>query len=113
MAGLEEPETALHPGASEIVTDVLLLASRRVQVLVTTHSPEILDHKGVQDQHLLAVTSDRGRTKVARIGAVARSALRSHLYRPGELLSLGQLESDDETRAASAHQLSLFSSGID
>jgi len=39
---LEEPETGLHPGATRVLLDAMLEASERTQILVTTHSPDLL-----------------------------------------------------------------------
>ncbi len=39
----EEPENCIHPGLLELVVDVLKSASRRTQILVTTHSPDFLN----------------------------------------------------------------------
>lgn len=42
---IEEPEASIHPGALGSILDVLRFASRCMQVVVTTHSPDILDAK--------------------------------------------------------------------
>lgn len=111
--GIEEPEIALHPGAAEVITEALLLASEKVQVLVTTHSPEILDHKEITDQQLRAVSSNRGNTIIGPLDPASRDALRARLYSPGELLLQGQLQPDEEQVAAAERQMQLFSDGRD
>jgi len=45
---------------------------------------------------LLAVVSQEGTTMVAPIDDASREAIRSHLYTPGELLRLDQLEPSRE-----------------
>ena len=40
---IEEPEATIHPGALGAVLDLLRHAGRSMQVVVTTHSPDILD----------------------------------------------------------------------
>ena len=40
---IEEPELTIHPGALSILADVISETSHRAAVLVTTHSPELLD----------------------------------------------------------------------
>lgn len=109
LVGIEEPEMALHPGAAEIITEVLLLASDRVQVLATTHSPELLNHKAIRDDHLLAVAAEGGTTVVGPIEPGARSVLRDRLYAAGELLSQGPIEPDRQAVDESLKQLRLFS----
>ena len=39
---IEEPELGLHPDAIGIIADELMEASERTQIVVTTHSPELL-----------------------------------------------------------------------
>lgn len=43
LVGIEEPEVALHPAAAAVVRDALTCASTRCQVVVTSHSPELLN----------------------------------------------------------------------
>jgi predicted ATPase len=45
LVGIEEPEVALHPGAAGVLRDGLTAASRHTQVIVTSHSPDLLDDK--------------------------------------------------------------------
>lgn len=113
LIGIEEPELALHPGAAEVVAEVLLLASERVQVLVTTHSPEILDHKGIHEDHLLAVTMAEGETVVGALDPASRSALKDRLYLAGELLAQGQIEPEIPQATDPASQRGLFGDGED
>jgi predicted ATPase len=108
FVGIEEPEMALHPGAVEVVAVALMRASRYVQVLATTHSPDLLDHKDIREEHLLAVSADRGETIIGPVNAAVRSALRDRLYSTGELLRMGQLEPDKEIAAETSRQMKLF-----
>ena len=50
VVGIEEPETALHPGAAAVLRSALFEASQSAQVLVTSHSPDLLDDKQVSGQ---------------------------------------------------------------
>jgi len=95
LIGIEEPEVALHPGAAEALAEALLAASVGVQVLLTTHSPDLLEHKGFQPDQILAVVNRKGRTSIAPIDEASREALRKGLYSVGELLRIGQLEPDE------------------
>jgi predicted ATPase len=110
LVGIEEPETALHPGASIVLRTALQEASQRTQVIVTSHSPDLLDVKEIQADSLLAVTSRNGETVIAPIDEASRSALRDRLYTAGELLRLDQLGVDTaQFESISARQLELFS----
>ncbi len=113
LVGIEEPEMALHPGAAEIIAEVLLLASGQVQVVATTHSPDLLNHKAIQEENLLAVTAERGATVVGPIEPGARSVLRDKLYAAGELLSQGPIEPDQERVEESLRQMKLFSDQVE
>ena len=44
LIGIEEPENYVHPAALDAFVQYLLNARERVQVLVTTHSPLLLDY---------------------------------------------------------------------
>lgn len=43
LVGIEEPETALHPAAFAALREALQRASEQTQVLVTSHSPDLLE----------------------------------------------------------------------
>lgn len=89
---VEEPEASIHPGAAAAILDTLKHASSSMQVVVSTHSPEILDAKWIQDQHIRTVVWADGATRVEQIPENAKSALRAHLMGAGELLRSNALE---------------------
>jgi predicted ATPase len=91
LVGIEEPEIALHPAAAGLILDGLREASRGTQVLVTSHSPDLLDDNGLDTSMILAVHADQGRTVIAPVDKTGKSALRDRLYTAGELLRLNQL----------------------
>lgn len=111
LVGIEEPEVALHPAAAAVVRDALARAAERSQILVTSHSPELLDDLDIPVDWLLAVTGEMGVTQIAPIDEASRSVIRDRLYTPGELLKLNQL-SPDPTRLQDpeGRQLKLFGS---
>ncbi|MGH3647580.1 MAG: AAA family ATPase [Micromonosporaceae bacterium] len=89
--GIEEPEAALHPAAAGLLLDVLRDASATRQVLVTTHSPDLLDSPTITEDELLAVKARDGVTEIGRVDRAGQLALRESLYTPGELLRVNQL----------------------
>jgi AAA domain, putative AbiEii toxin, Type IV TA system len=89
--GVEEPEMALHPAAAGLLLDALRDAAASRQVLVTTHSPDLLDSPGIAPSELLAVRSDGGISLINEVDAGGQRALRESLYTPGELLRVDQL----------------------
>jgi predicted ATPase len=92
LIGIEEPETALHPAAAGALMDALREAASHTQILMTTHSPDLLDQVDPETDCLLAVVSREGATTVAPIDPASKEAIRAHLYTPGELLRMDQLE---------------------
>jgi predicted ATPase len=84
--GIEEPESGLHPAAAAVLMDALRDGAHRRQVLVTTHSPDLLDVPGLDASEVLAVRSVRGRTVIGRLNAAGSYALKESLYTPGALI---------------------------
>lgn len=94
LIGIEEPETALHPAASSALREVLTQAANDTQVLITSHSPDLLDDKSIDTDAILAVVSEGGETKIAPLDAASLQVLRDHLFSAGELLRMNQLAPD-------------------
>jgi len=109
VIAIEEPEATVHPAVTELIIEVLMDAANERQVLITTHSPDILDYKYLQDSQIKIVTMDNYSTLIAPLSQSSREAIRKHLYTPGELLRSGELTPDIETaKEESAKQSSLF-----
>lgn len=109
LVGIEEPESALHPAATGALVEALREAATRTQVIVTTHSPDLLDQTRTESDRLLAVQSDEGETQIAPLDAASRETIRDHLYTAGELLRMDQLRPDAEDlkrQASRAQQMS-------
>lgn len=107
LVGVEEPETALHPAAAGILRDCIVEASSLVQVIVTSHSADLLDDSSIAEDSIRAVESQGGKTFIAGLDSASRSALRDRLYTAGELLRANQLYPDVQA-VPSASQLDLF-----
>jgi predicted ATPase len=108
LIGLEEPEMALHPAASGILLAALREASVRTQVMVTSHSPDLLDDADIPTEAILAVDNEEGITKIAPIDEAGRSVLKDKLFTPGELLRQNQLAPDPNAISDDERQLNLF-----
>lgn len=91
LVGIEEPETALHPSATGALMDALREAAESTQILITTHSPDLLDRCDPDRDTLLAVQADRGTTEIGSIDDAGLSAIQDHLYSAGDLLRMDQL----------------------
>lgn len=90
--GIEEPEMALHPAATAYIQEALRLASRRRQLVISTHSPDLLNDREITDEMLRVVTLRGGRTEVWPIDEYSRQALRDRLCTPGFLLRTNALQ---------------------
>jgi predicted ATPase len=108
LVGVEEPEVALHPAAAGVLRDALRDASTSTQVIVTSHSPDLLDDSDIPIESILAVVAEGGTTRIGRLDEADRSVLRDHLYTAGELLRLGQLAPDRQDRTPTARSTQLF-----
>ena len=94
LIGIEEPELTVHPGALAVLADLLNEASMRSQVIVTTHSPDLIDY--VTDnrhiENLRVVELIDGVTVVNEVASTQVQAVKKHLFSPGELHRMGELE---------------------
>ncbi|MGD9873678.1 MAG: AAA family ATPase [Kiritimatiellia bacterium] len=110
LVGIEEPETAVHPGAASVLRDGLRAAADVTQIVVTSHSPDLLDDKEIADEHIQAVVNRNGETIIGPLDSAGRTAIKDRLYTAGELLRLNQMEPDqDALNMVTAAQLELFS----
>lgn len=94
LIGIEEPETALHPAASAALREALSKASEHSQVIVTSHSPELLDERSIPPGQFLVVVSEGGETKIAPLDEASRQMMKEQLFSAGELLRINQLAPD-------------------
>jgi predicted ATPase len=94
LVGIEEPETALHPAASAALREALGRAAEETQVIVTSHSPDLLGDPDISAESLLAVETGSEGTRIAQVDEGARTALRDRLFSAGELLKMNQLTPD-------------------
>ncbi|MFH0879239.1 MAG: AAA family ATPase [Lentisphaerota bacterium] len=109
FVGIEEPEAAVHPGAAGVLRDGLRAASKIIQTAVTSHSPDLLDDKEIDDASILAVVNRNGETILGPLDYAGRTAIRDRLYTAGELLRLNQIDPDEAAITnVPMHQLELF-----
>ena len=91
---IEEPELTMHPGALGAILDLLHHASDRMQVVVTTHSPDILDARWIKERHLRLLECEDGRTRVSRLSEASRDILDEGIMYAGELLRSNALRAE-------------------
>lgn len=105
---IEEPEATIHPGALGAILDLIRYASRKMQVIATTHSPDVLDARWIEDRHLRVVSWSEGATRVTPVSDASREALRLHLMGAGELLRSNALTAPPLVKDVASPQQGLF-----
>ena len=94
LVAIDEPELGLHPGLLPIVAEMIKTASERTQVIVTTHSPDLLNCFDIADVAVMARDADDAKvvwhrpanreTLVQMLNNVTGETL-GDLHRSGEL----------------------------
>ena len=85
LIGIEEPETALHAIAMDALMEALREASEDRQIIVTTHSTELLDCE-IDEKCLLPVALKDSETRIGGLDEGVKKVLIDRLATPGELL---------------------------
>lgn len=88
---IEEPELGLHPDLLPEVARLLVTASERTQLVVTTHSDILVDAMTEQPEAVVIVEKQDRRTRLRRLEASADLAEWLGRYRLGELWIRGDL----------------------
>ena len=91
---IEEPEMTMHPGAFGAILDLIRHAARKMQVIVTTHSPDLLDSEWLEDRHIRLLRWEEGATHLSPLSSGSRAALQNHLMSAGELLRSNALRGE-------------------
>lgn len=88
---IEEPELGLHPDMMPKTADLLVEASGRTQLVVTTHSDVLVDAMSERPDAIVVVEKNEGQTTARRLQA--NDQLRNWLerYRLGQLWTRGEI----------------------
>ena len=89
LLAIEEPELTIHPGALGVLCDALQEASLRSQVIITTHSPDLINR--FPADNLVVVEKEDGVTKAGPVNENQRRAIAEKLFAPGELMLIDGL----------------------
>lgn len=87
---IEEPELGLHPDILPGLADLLVEASSRTQLIVTTHSDVIVDALTERPEAVIVCEKHEGQTRMTRLDP-DRLAVWLEGYRLGQLWSRGQI----------------------
>ncbi len=108
LYGIEEPEVAIHPGAVPRLSAALREASEDAQILLTTHSPDLLSDEDYPAEDILVVEKQRGSTTISELAQETREIIRERLCTPGELLRQSQLQGSSTRPTAPRRSGDLF-----
>lgn len=97
LVGIEEPEIALHPASVGVLLDAFQDAADKTQVIITSHSPDLLDNKELDLESILAVDTRDGNTVIGPVDDASKSVLSDKLFTTGELLRRDQLQPAQES----------------
>lgn len=93
---IEEPENGIYPGALELLAEEFKASepSGRGQVVLTTHSPTLLDHIPVECLRVFELRT--GQTVIGPVSNAQQEAVKEQLLTCGELLSVDPARVDDQ-----------------
>jgi predicted ATPase len=94
FVGIEEPETSLHPAAMRALVDALDEATLRKQIILTTHSAEMLDNPTIRPENVRVVEMIDGQTVIAPVDDASVEIVRRKLNTLGGLERDNLLEAD-------------------
>jgi hypothetical protein len=94
LVGIEEPEASLHPAAVRTLVSALAEATQYTQILLTTHSTDLLAEREIALEQLLVVRNCGGTTRIGPVDAASREILRKELSTLADLQRMDQLDPD-------------------
>ncbi len=87
---IEEPELGLHPDMLPKLADLMVEASSRTQIVVTTHSDVLVDALTEHPESVVVVEKHDGKTTMRRLDAAELSHWLGE-YRLGQLWTRGEI----------------------
>jgi len=88
---IEEPELGLHPDMLPKIADLLVAASERTQLIVTTHSDMLVDAMTERPESVVVVEKHDGKSELKRLQATDELQQWLANYRLGQLLMRGEI----------------------
>ncbi len=95
VVGIEEPETALHPAAMGALVDALDEATSHKQILLTTHSADLLSDRDLRPSQVLVVRNSEGQTQITPVDAASKEIIRRELSTLADLHRQDHLDLDE------------------
>jgi hypothetical protein len=96
----EHPEDGIHPGVLSLLAEEFRAAPAQGhgQVILTTHSPRLLDHFDVEQIRVVELAGSQ--TRVGLVSSEQREAIHDGLLEPGELLTVDPARMQPETTSS-------------
>jgi predicted ATPase len=91
---IEEPEATIHVAALQALVDIFKARADRTQIVITTHSADILD--SIDPEAIYLVSAQDGYSSLGQLSPANRQVVQEALFLPGELLRSGALESEGQ-----------------
>jgi predicted ATPase len=88
---IEEPELGLHPDMLPKIADLLVAASERTQLVVTTHSDILVDAMTERPESIVVLEKHDGKTQARRLEDTREMQQWLQKYRLGELWTRGEI----------------------
>lgn len=82
---IEEPEQTVNPALLALLADAFREVSERTQLLITSHSPHLIDC--FDPENILVATMKNGETRLSPIRASQREAVKEHLLTLEQIMS--------------------------
>jgi energy-coupling factor transporter ATP-binding protein EcfA2 len=109
VIALEEPESTIHPEALTALLDLFRGFAGKSQIIVTTHSPDLLESKWIEPENIRVASWSKGVTQILPLGHASSESLRQHLMGAGEMMRTEGLRPEDLFEPLHPEQGDLFS----
>lgn len=97
LIAIEEPELTVHPALVSKISEFMIQESEKIQIVLTTHSPELLDSRIQADQIRLVWLDEQMCTKVDVLPEKTKAVINRHTLTAGELLKSDELHPRNDT----------------
>jgi predicted ATPase len=84
LIAIEEPELTVHPGAIRLLYDYIKEGSLRGQVVLTTHSPDLLSLLSTDEVRVVERSGDE--TRIGPLDDAQRDLVKQGLFTLGEVM---------------------------
>jgi predicted ATPase len=109
VIALEEPESTIHPEALAALLDLIRGFADKSQIIVTTHSPDLLESKWIEPENIRVASWSKGVTQILPLGQASAASLKQHLMGAGEMMRTEGLRPAELFENLNPEQGELFS----